>query len=165
MLWYGWLAYALLWLVVVMVFPLRVGVYAAFSLFDAKLGIRVCLYGAKLVRIWVDVPNKETSLNGRPLRFKGKHTRKRRVPTLALGRQLVSALDVHLAVNLLVGTYDEAYRWLPLAICQLPMPNAVSVRAYPATRQICKGYVEGKAWFTLWDLLRAFLGARTLHRG
>lgn len=163
MIWYGWIAYGLMWLVVLTVFPIRIDVFAVFSLFDAKIGVRVGLYGVRVYRLWASLADKEVLQNGKPYhrRLGGTKAAYRRALRVWAYARMVQA-HVAFDVSCLVGLYDVERNWVPQAVADLLWLPHVTLVVRPSAEQVCKGVVKGKIWLTAYDLLRA-LWRRTVR--
>ena len=162
MVWYGWLAYALLWVTVVAVFPVRLNVFALFSLFDAKVGVRVGIFGARVVRVWASLADKTLLLNGKsyhPKRHKGSRARTHGVGRKRVGYilALLGRIGCSVEMDCLVGLYDARYNWLPVALADLLRMPRVVLRVRSSDEQVCKGLIKGKITLTIWDVVLAAL--------
>lgn len=159
MVWYGWIAYAFLWLVVIAVFPIRVEVYVGFSLFDAKMGVRVGVFGAKILRVWLSLEDKEVLLNGRPYHAKrpqrGRSRRMRAVKKAHLAVSLLARADARFALDCMVGFANEERNWALAALADALSLPKTTIAVYLSREQVCKGMCKGRIIFTLWDLLAA----------
>lgn len=158
MIWYGWVAYTFLWLIVLLVFPIRIDVFAVFSLFDAKIGVRVGLFGVRVYRLWASLTEREVLQNGKPY-----HPRRpvRDASRLRLLRRIwafARAVPARLAIDVscLVGLYDSDRNWIPQAVADLLVLPHVTLTVRPSAEQVCKGVVKGRVWFTLSDVFLGF---------
>jgi len=163
---FGWVVCMALCVVVLLLAPIRVGVFGAFSLFDAQLGVRVRLFGVPVRRIWAEPLRRVVLRNGRPYHSsrarKGKAIEPRRYVSLL--RAALPCVRYSIDASILLGTWDEAHLWLPLALFRLPMPPHVHISAYGASEQVCKGVFKVKLSFCLWDVLRVAVRYGSLRR-
>lgn len=166
-MWYVWLLP-----LAVLLLPMRVGVYGAFSLFDAHAGVRLTLFGVPLVRVWADLMQNELVVNGHagPLipddskqTFKASVVLPRIQKSGKLLRTIAHSVRYYGQVHLLVGTYDPALRWLPAALADMLALPHTDITVYTAAEQTCKGRIDMHMVCALGQLLWALL-RYALHR-
>ena len=162
--WYVWLGIGVASALFIAVLPIRIGVYAAFSLFDGRVGVRLGVCGLPVVRLWGDLSLAALYLNGKPRRLfgRGREESDRTVlPVAAAALRALAGVRYAIGIDLLLGTYDVAHSWLPLAVCDMLSLPHVEVRAYAASSQVCKGVARGKITLHLWDVVRVTRAVRT----
>ena len=157
MIWYGWIAYALMWILILLVFPIRIDVFAVFSLFDAKIGVRVGLFGAKVYRLWVSLTDRELLQNGKPYHRRRPMGSAHGLRVAQRALTFVRAVPAHYAfdVSCLLGLYAPEHNWIPSAVANLLDLPHVTLTVRPSSEQVCKGVLKGRIWLTLSDLLVA----------
>ena len=162
--WYVWLGIGVASALFIAVLPIRIGVYAAFSLFDGRVGVRLGVWHLPVFRLWCDLTLGVLQVNGKPRPFSAGDKEEGAGTILsatAVALRALAGVRYAFGIDLLVGTYDPAHSWLPLAVCDaLPLPH-VEVRAYAASSQVCKGVLRGKISLHLWDVVRFTRAVRT----